>query len=108
MRLTAVSNAAIADLRQVPPKGDLCHDPAKPRNVSLLDAAAQMLAESTEPMNVKQMLDAVTAKDLWSSPKGKTPLATLAAAILREAQTKGVESRFRKVERGLFAAAAGR
>jgi hypothetical protein len=81
-------------------------DPAKPRKVSLLDAAAQVLAESTEPMNVKQMVEAVTARALWSSPKGKTPSATLAAAILRETQTKGAEARFRKVERGLFTAAA--
>jgi hypothetical protein len=81
-------------------------DPAKPRKVSLLDAAAQVLAESAEPMNAKQMVEAVSAKGLWSSPKGKTPHATLSAAILRETQTKGADARFRKVERGLFAAAA--
>jgi hypothetical protein len=78
-------------------------DPAKPRKVSLLDAAAQVLAESAEPMNAKQMVEAVSAKGLWSSPKGKTPHATLYAAIIRETSTKGAEARFRKVERGHFA-----
>jgi hypothetical protein len=78
-------------------------DPAKTKKVSLLDAAAQVLAESTEPMNAKQMVEAVSAKGLWSSPKGKTPHATLYAAILRETGTKGAEARFRKTDRGLFA-----
>jgi hypothetical protein len=78
-------------------------EPAKPRKVSLLDAAAQVLAESAEPMNAKQMVDAVTAKGLWSSPKGKTPHATLYAAILRETGAKGADARFRKTDRGLFA-----
>jgi hypothetical protein len=78
-------------------------DPAKPRKVSLLDAAAQVLAESTEPMTAKQMVDAVTTKGLWSSPKGKTPHATLYAAILRETGAKGADARFRKTDRGLFA-----
>jgi hypothetical protein len=80
-------------------------DPAKPKKVSLLDAAAQVLAESAEPMTAKQMVDAVTAKGLWSSPKGKTPHATLYAAILRETGAKGADARFRKTDRGLFAAA---
>ena len=36
---------------------------------------------------------------------GKTPQATLYAAILREVQTKGTEARFQKTERGHFALA---
>ena len=35
--------------------------------------------------------------------KGKTPAATLYAALTREATTKGAASRFRKVGRGQFA-----
>ena len=41
-------------------------------------------------------------RGLWSSPNGKTPEATLYAAILREIGTKGDAARFRKVERGQF------
>ena len=55
-------------------------------------------------MNAKQMIDAMAAKGLWSSPGGKTPHATLYSAILREIGTKGKEARFKKTDRGHFAA----
>src|SRR5688572_13270079 len=38
----------------------------------------------------------------WASPGGKTPAQTLYSAILREINTKGRDSRFKKTERGLF------
>jgi hypothetical protein len=41
---------------------------------------------------------------LWESPDGKTPAATLYAAMLREITTKGKESRFSRPEKGKFAA----
>jgi hypothetical protein len=78
--------------------------PAKPKKVSALDAAAQVLAASTEPMTCQGMIDAMAAKGLWSSPNGKTPSATLYAAILREINRLGKEARFKKTERGHFAA----
>lgn len=77
---------------------------AKPKKMSALDAAAKVLAEAGEPMNAKQMIDAMAAKGYWSSPGGKTPHATLYAAILREIGTKKHESRFRKTTKGHFAA----
>lgn len=43
---------------------------------------------------------------IWASPNGKTPEATLYSAILREITHKGDQSRFRKLERGLFEANA--
>jgi hypothetical protein len=95
------ASAAVAETKARKPR-----DPGKTKKVSLLDAAAQVLAESAEPMNAKQMVEAVSAKGLWSSPKGKTPHATLYAAILRETSTKGAEARFRKTDRGLFASVA--
>jgi len=76
--------------------------PPKDKKVSALDAAAQVLANASEPMNCVQMIEAMTKKGLWSSPKGKTPQATLYSAILREINTKGKEARFKKTERGLF------
>ncbi len=77
---------------------------AKPKKLSALDAAAQVLAASKEPMNAKQMIEAMAAKRLWTSPGGATPWATLYSAILREVATKGKDSRFKKTDRGHFAA----
>jgi hypothetical protein len=76
----------------------------KPKKLSALDAAAQVLAASKEPLNAKQMIDAMAAKGLWASPGGKTPHATLYSAILREIGTKGKEARFKKTDRGHFTA----
>ncbi len=70
--------------------------------LSALDAAAKVLAESKEPMTSKEMIDSMAAKGYWTSPGGKTPQATLYAAILREIQTKGADARFTKTERGHF------
>lgn len=71
--------------------------------LSQLDAAVRVLAQAREPMNCVAMVEEMGAKGLWSSPAGKTPHATLYAAILREITTKGKESRFVKTERGKFA-----
>ena len=57
--------------------------------MSALDAAAQVLANAKEPMNTKAMIEAMAVKGLWTSPGGKTPHATLYAAILREINEKG-------------------
>ncbi|HOI56760.1 MAG TPA: winged helix-turn-helix domain-containing protein [Phycisphaerae bacterium] len=78
---------------------------AKPERNSLLNLAAKVLAESSEPLNCQQMVERVLATGLWQSA-GKTPAATLSSAILREVTTKGPASRFVKVERGKFKAAA--
>ena len=78
--------------------------PAQKRDgkISALDAAATVLAGSKEPMNTKAMIEQMAAKGLWLSPNGKTPHATLYAAILREINEKGGEARFQKVDRGQF------
>jgi hypothetical protein len=76
----------------------------KEKKLSAIDAAAQVLAASKEPMNAKEMIEAMTAKALWTSPGGKTPHATLYSAIIREITLKGKESRFVKTERGKFTA----
>ena len=79
---------------------------AKPKKLSALDAAAKVLAESGQPMNTREMIEALAAKKLWTSPGGKTPHATLYSAILREINEKGKDARFTKTERGKFAANA--
>ncbi|MEX2287741.1 MAG: winged helix-turn-helix domain-containing protein [Planctomycetaceae bacterium] len=70
--------------------------------MSALDAAAKVLGESKEPMAAKEMIDAMAAKGYWKSPGGKTPQATLYAAIIREVATKGKDARFKKTDRGRF------
>ena len=77
---------------------------ADDKKLSAIAAAAQVLDESKEPMNAKQMIEAMAEKKLWTTPGGKTPHATLYSAILREIKTKGKDARFKKIERGKFAA----
>ena len=63
-----------------------------------------MLTETGQAMNCQELIKVMAEKDLWTSPGGKTPHATLYSAILREIQTKGSEARFNKTERGKFEA----
>ena len=72
--------------------------------LSGLDAAAQVLAEAGEPLDAKTMVERMLEKGLWATG-GKTPAATIYAAIIREIAKKGDASRFRKVERGQFTVA---
>ena len=77
-------------------------EPAGPKKLSCLDAAAAVLKSSGEPMQCKAMIHAMFAAQLWHSD-APTPAATLYSAILREITTKGANSRFKKTERGHFA-----
>jgi len=77
---------------------------AEPKKLSALDAAAKVLGEAGEPMNAKAMIEAMATKGYWTSPGGKTPHATLYAAICREIAVKKAGSRFRKATPGHFAA----
>ena len=67
-----------------------------------LDAAAKVLAEAGKPMSCKAIVDRMLAKGLWRT-KGKTPAATIYAAIIREIAAKGNKARFCKTGRGRFA-----
>ena len=78
---------------------------AKAKKLSALDAAAQVLAETGQPMSCQEMIEAMAQKRYWSSPGGKTPASTLYSGILKEITTKGKESRFKKTDRGRFARA---
>jgi hypothetical protein len=66
-----------------------------------LDAAAAVLAEAGTPLNTKEMVERMLATGMWQTG-GKTPIATIYAAIIREIATKQDKSRFRKTERGKF------
>jgi hypothetical protein len=87
------------DQTQAKAKGE-----AKEKKLSALDAAARLLAEAGEAMNCQEMIKAMAEKSYWASPGGLTPHATLYSAILRELKAKGAEARFKKAERGKFAA----
>jgi hypothetical protein len=101
---TAAPETTTATVEAAPAKkGKAKAKPEKAeRKLSCLDAAAKVLGESKEPMNTKEMIEAMGAKGYWTSPGGKTPSATLYSAILRELG-KGKDSRFKKTERGKFA-----
>ena len=75
---------------------------AQSKRVSALDAAATVLKANGEAMRSGELIVAMAEQGLWSSPNGKTPHATLYAAILREIGAKGKDARFRKTERGKF------
>ena len=77
-------------------------DDAKAKKLSAIDAAAKVLAGAKEPMNTKQMIEAMATKGYWKTSRGKRPDRTLYSAILREIVLKKKESRFVKTERGKF------
>lgn len=74
----------------------------QPKRLSCLGAAVKVLATADRAMRAKEIIEAAAAKGLWSSANGKTPEATLYAAIAREIAEKGQASRFRRGERGFF------
>lgn len=71
------------------------------KKLSCVKAALQVLETAGEPMNSQEMITAMVEQNLWESPGGKTPHATLYSAILRDLK-RGDESRFVKTERGRF------
>lgn len=79
--------------------------PAKEKKPSGLDLAAKVLAASKEPLNSKTIAERAIEAG-WKT-SGKTPHATLYAAMIREIRDKGKESRFEKVDRGLFKTGKG-
>jgi len=80
--------------------------------LSALDAAALVLAdlpksEATTGIGANDLIDRMQSNGLWQSPGGKTPSATLYAAMVREINARGDASRFARIAKGRFALAAG-
>ena len=77
----------------------------KEKKMGLVSATIQILKDGANaPMNVREMVEQVTAKGLWSPARGgKTPAASLYASIFREIKQKGEASRFTQTDRGKFA-----
>ncbi len=81
---------------------------ASDKRLSALDAAGQVLAGlsgklAADGLSAADLIERMATAKLWISPGGKTPSATLSAAMAREIATKGAASRFRKVGPGRFA-----
>ena len=75
---------------------------AKPKKTGALDAAVVVLRAAGEPMNCSELVKIMLSEGLWQT-NGRTPAATLYAAMHVEITRKGVASRFRKVDKGMFA-----
>jgi hypothetical protein len=76
-----------------------------PPKLSALAATAKVLAETGRAMTCKELIATMAAQGYWTSPAGKTPEATLYAALAREIKVKKDQARFRKSGRGTFALA---
>jgi hypothetical protein len=81
---------------------------AKEKKTSALNAAAQVLQETGQALTCPELIAQMAAKGYWTSPKGKTPAATLYAALTREIKLKGEAARFQKTGPGTFAYRAPR
>jgi len=81
---------------------------APAKKMSALDAAAKVLGETGRPMSCPELIEAMAVQGLWTSPGGKTPAATLYAAMTKEIVTKRTAARFQKTGRDQFAANAER
>ena len=97
----AAKNAKRSPRRSKPAKGG---KPARTKRTGMsgLDAAAKVLADAGKAMRCGEIVEKMLGKGLWKTG-GKTPAATINAAMLREARDKGKGSRFKKAGRGLFA-----
>ena len=96
-------DAAVAKLATPSLKATRKEAPKKARKMGALDAAAIVLADAGKPMRSKDLIAEMAKRGLWTSPGGKTPEATLYAAILREIGAKGTAARFARAGKGEFA-----
>jgi hypothetical protein len=101
--LSAKSKKAPNALRTTKAASAATRAATKYKKLSAIAAAARVLDETGRAMTCPELITAMAAKGYWKSPGGKTPAATLYAAIHQEIKTKGKNARFRKTERGKFA-----
>ena len=71
--------------------------PRPEKKLSLLNAAAKVLAACRVPMNCKEMIAKAVEMGLWTPTGAKTPEQTLYSGIFREIKSTE-EPRFRKSE----------
>jgi hypothetical protein len=105
MTTKKTSHAKATTAKQTSPKENQVSKEGKGARLSALAAAAKVLGETKKALSAQEMIDAMTAKGYWTSPHGKTPSATLYAALTREIKTKGDQARFQKASPGHFSLA---
>ncbi len=72
-------------------------------NMSALSAAHRVLKEAGKPMRIREIMETAIGKG-YCELHGKTPFCTFNGGIQKEVKTKGDNSRFVWVDKGLFAA----
>jgi hypothetical protein len=100
---TTPAKAAAKRRKQDGGKDPVAQIASKADRMSGLDFAAKVLSDAGEPLAAKAIAERAIAAG-WTT-SGKTPHATLYAAIIREISKKGDAARFKKTDRGLFVAA---
>ncbi|MBL8874173.1 MAG: winged helix-turn-helix domain-containing protein [Phycisphaerae bacterium] len=78
--------------------------------LSALDAAAEVLRrlaskDAAAGLGVKDLIERMEKANLWQSPGGKTPSATLYSALIREIKQRKTDSRFKRIAPGKFSLA---
>ncbi len=84
---------------------------AQPR-MNALDAAAEVFRrlatkDAATGLGVKDLIERMEKANLWQSPGGKTPSATLYSALIREIKQRKTDSRFKRIAPGKFSLANG-
>ena len=82
------NNTIIAEAETPNPAPECTTAPGKEKKLSLLDAAVEVLKQSGEPMNTREMVKAATDSGLWIPTDCKTPEQTLYGSIFREMKIK--------------------
>ena len=93
------------DAKAAPAKKKAAKSAVPAQKLSALAAAARVLAETKKPMSCPELIAAMAVHGYWTSPTGKTPAATLSAALQREIVVKKAQARFQKMGPGRFALA---
>ena len=94
---SAASEAAPEEDETPNPAPESGTAPRPEKKLSLINAAAQVLAACREPMNCKEIIAKAVEMELWVPTGGKTPEQTLYSGIFREMKTSN-EPRVRKSE----------
>jgi hypothetical protein len=93
------------DAKTAPVKKKAAKSAVPVQKLSALAAAARVLAETRKPMSCPELIAAMADHGYWTSPTGKTPAATLSAALQREIVVKKDQARFQKTGPGRYALA---
>ena len=94
---TTEPEAAEEEDNAVNPAPESGSGPRPEKKLSLLNAAAQVLATCREPLNCKEIIAKAVEMGLWAPTGGKTPEQTLYSGIFREIKSTD-EPRFKKSE----------